>query len=62
VNPLPRLALRQGDHPHPDLYAKKHGFESRHIEGPAPGNEQQSQWLSIRRIKPDWVIPASAGA
>jgi branched-chain amino acid transport system substrate-binding protein len=39
-----------------DLYAKKHGFEITHIEVPHPGNEQQSQWLSIRRIKPDWVI------
>jgi branched-chain amino acid transport system substrate-binding protein len=39
-----------------DLYAKKHGFEIHHIEVPHPGNEQQSQWLSIRRIKPDWVI------
>ena len=23
---------------------------------PHPGNEQQSQWLQIRQIKPDWVI------
>jgi branched-chain amino acid transport system substrate-binding protein len=39
-----------------DLYAKKYGFEITHIEVPHPGNEQQSQWLSIRRMKPDWVI------
>jgi branched-chain amino acid transport system substrate-binding protein len=23
---------------------------------PHPGNEQQAQWLEVRRIKPDWVI------
>jgi len=39
-----------------DLYAKKYGFEVTHIEVPHPGNEQQSQWLNIKRIKPDWVI------
>jgi branched-chain amino acid transport system substrate-binding protein len=39
-----------------DLYAKKYGFEITHIEVPHPGNEQQSQWLTIRRTKPDWVI------
>lgn len=39
-----------------DLYAKKHGFGLTHLEVPHPGNEQQSQWLSIRRIRPDWVI------
>ncbi|PWT70191.1 MAG: ABC transporter permease [Proteobacteria bacterium] len=39
-----------------DLYAKKYGFEIVHIEVPHPGNEQQSQWLTIRRDKPDWVI------
>lgn len=39
-----------------DLYAKKYGFESTQIEVPHPGNEQQSQWLTIRRLKPDWVI------
>jgi branched-chain amino acid transport system substrate-binding protein len=39
-----------------DLYAKKYGFEITHIEVPHPGNEQQSQWLNIKRIKPDWVI------
>ena len=39
-----------------DLYARKHGFEITHLEVPHPGNEQQSQWLTIRRLKPDWVI------
>jgi branched-chain amino acid transport system substrate-binding protein len=39
-----------------DLYAKKYGFEVTHIEVPHPGNEQQSQWLNIRRIQPDYVI------
>jgi branched-chain amino acid transport system substrate-binding protein len=39
-----------------DLYAKKDGFEVTHIEVPHPGNEQQSQWLQIRDINPDWVI------
>jgi branched-chain amino acid transport system substrate-binding protein len=39
-----------------ELLAKKYGFELTLLEVPHPGNEQQSQWLSIRRIKPDWVI------
>jgi branched-chain amino acid transport system substrate-binding protein len=39
-----------------DLQAKKYGFEIVHIEVPHPGNEQQSQWLQIRQLKPDWVI------
>lgn len=39
-----------------DLLAKKYGFQVSHIEVPHPGNEQQSQWLNIRRIKPNWVI------
>jgi branched-chain amino acid transport system substrate-binding protein len=39
-----------------DVQAKKYGFEVTHIEVPHPGNEQQSQWLQIRQIKPDWVI------
>ncbi|MCB5187481.1 ABC transporter substrate-binding protein [Methylobacillus caricis] len=38
------------------LLAKQYGFENIQIEVPHPGNEQQSQWLNIRRIKPDWVI------
>jgi len=36
--------------------ATKYGFELTLIEVPHPGNEQQAQWLNIRRIQPDWVI------
>lgn len=39
-----------------DTLASKYKFELEHIEVPHPGNEQQSQWLEIRRYKPDWVI------
>lgn len=39
-----------------DLLARKYGFTVLHVEVPHPGNEQQSQWLTIRREKPDWVI------
>ncbi|MCY6411604.1 ABC transporter substrate-binding protein [Acinetobacter sp. VNH17] len=39
-----------------DILSKKYGFEVTHIEVPHPGNEQQSQWLKIRQIQPDWVI------
>jgi branched-chain amino acid transport system substrate-binding protein len=39
-----------------DLQAKKYGFEVTHIAVPHPGNEQQSQWLQIRQLRPDWVI------
>ncbi|OUY06653.1 ABC transporter substrate-binding protein [Acinetobacter populi] len=39
-----------------DILSKKYGFSVTHIEVPHPGNEQQSQWLNIRRIQPDWVI------
>jgi branched-chain amino acid transport system substrate-binding protein len=47
-----------GKEPHPVLEAeaKKHGFELRMIPVPHPGNEQQSQWLQIRRDRPDWVV------
>ena len=36
--------------------AKKYGYEVTHIAVPHPGNEQQSQWLQVRQIRPDWVI------
>ncbi|KAB0583010.1 ABC transporter substrate-binding protein [Ideonella dechloratans] len=36
--------------------ATKFGFELTLLEVPHPGNEQQSQWLTIRKIKPDYVI------
>src|ERR1044072_7305642 len=39
-----------------DTLAKKYGFELTQIEVPHPGDEQGSQWLTIHRIKPDWVI------
>ena len=38
------------------LLADKYGFKLTLLEVPHPGNEQQSQWLNIRRDKPDWVI------
>ncbi|MGC4068298.1 MAG: ABC transporter substrate-binding protein [Polyangiaceae bacterium] len=39
-----------------DLLAKKYAFEIKHIEVPHPGNEQQAQWLEIKRWQPGWVI------
>jgi branched-chain amino acid transport system substrate-binding protein len=36
--------------------AKKYGYELTTLAVPHPGNEQQSQWLQIRQIRPDWVI------
>jgi branched-chain amino acid transport system substrate-binding protein len=39
-----------------DLLAEKYGFTVQQIEVPHPGNEQQSQWLTIRRAKPDYVV------
>ncbi|MCA1396382.1 ABC transporter substrate-binding protein [Bradyrhizobium sp. BRP56] len=38
------------------LLADKYHFSVEQIEVPHPGNEQQSQWLSIRRAKPDYVV------
>lgn len=34
----------------------EYGFEHTTIEVPHPGNEQQSQWLKIRKLKPDFVF------
>ncbi|NKK91692.1 ABC transporter substrate-binding protein [Rhizobium leguminosarum bv. viciae] len=45
-----------------ELLAKKYGFELQQIEVPHPGNEQQSQWLTIRRAKPDYVVLRGWGA
>lgn len=39
-----------------ELLAKQFGFEVQQIEVPHPGNEQQAQWLTIRRAKPDYVV------
>ncbi|MGD9952507.1 MAG: ABC transporter substrate-binding protein [Burkholderiales bacterium] len=36
--------------------SKDFGYELTTIAVPHPGNEQQSQWLQIRQIRPDWVI------
>ena len=41
--------------------AEKYGFEAKIIEVPAPGSEQQAQWLEIRQFKPDWVIVTGWG-
>ena len=47
-----------GKEPFPvfEAYAKKLGFEYVKIAVPHPGNEQQSQWLQIRQMNPDYVI------
>jgi branched-chain amino acid transport system substrate-binding protein len=36
--------------------SKKHGFELAEVPVDHPGQEQKSQWLQIRRDKPDYVI------
>ncbi len=36
--------------------SKKHGFQLSLLPVEAPGQEQKSQWLQIRREKPDYVI------
>ncbi|MFD1880569.1 ABC transporter substrate-binding protein [Paracoccus pacificus] len=36
--------------------AKKHGYTLTEIPVDAPGQEQKSQWLQIRRDKPDFVL------
>lgn len=36
--------------------SKKHGYTLTQIPVDAPGQEQKSQWLQIRREKPDYVI------
>jgi branched-chain amino acid transport system substrate-binding protein len=39
-----------------ELLAQKYGFTAQQIEVPHPGNEQESQWLTIRRAKPEYVV------
>ena len=39
-----------------DALAKQDGFELVRIPVAPPGNEQQSQWLQIRKARPDYVI------
>ncbi len=36
--------------------SKKHGFELSLLPVDSPGQEQKSQWLQIRRDKPDYVV------
>ena len=51
---LSRLGLRQGADPGPHRHGRSStATSSRTIAVPHPGNEQQSQWLQIRQIKPD---------
>lgn len=47
-----------GKEPIPTLQAsaKKHGYELIEIPVDSPGQEQKSQWLQVRRDKPDYVI------
>ena len=39
-----------------EMLADKHGFEFNAIPVDHPGQEQKSQWLQIRREKPDYVL------
>ena len=39
-----------------DAMGEEYGFEHHRIEIPHPGNEQQSQWIRIRKLKPDYVF------
>jgi branched-chain amino acid transport system substrate-binding protein len=39
-----------------EAFAAKYGFEFHKIPVPHPGNTQESQWLQIRQIRPDYVI------
>jgi len=41
--------------------AEKHGYELSLLPVDHPGQEQKSQWLQIRRDRPDHVIPLSDG-
>jgi branched-chain amino acid transport system substrate-binding protein len=38
-----------------------YGFEAKLVPVPAPGTEQQAQWLEIRQFAPDWVIVTGYG-
>ncbi|MDX2264708.1 MAG: ABC transporter substrate-binding protein [Hyphomicrobiales bacterium] len=42
--------------------AKEWGFELTEISIAPPGLEQQSQWLQIRQLRPDWVTFWGAGS
>ena len=39
-----------------DSMCEKHGCTHHPLEVPHPGNEQQSHWLNIRKLKPDYVL------
>jgi branched-chain amino acid transport system substrate-binding protein len=39
-----------------EVLAEKHGFALTQIAVDAPGQEQRSQWLQIRRERPDYVL------
>jgi branched-chain amino acid transport system substrate-binding protein len=39
-----------------ELLAQKYGYTVQQLEVPHPGNEQESQWLTIRRAKPEYVV------
>jgi len=47
-----------GKEPHPvfDALAARYGYELTKIAITPPGNTQESQWLEVRRLKPDYVI------
>jgi branched-chain amino acid transport system substrate-binding protein len=47
-----------GKEPHPvlDALAQRHGYELTKIAITPPGNTQESQWLQIRQLRPDYVI------
>lgn len=42
--------------PFTEELAEKYGFELTNIEVPHPGADQTSQWLQIRKIKPDYIM------
>ena len=42
-----------------EMLADKHGFDFNAIPVDHPGQEQKSQWLQIRREKPDYVLTVS---
>ncbi|OMH38304.1 ABC transporter substrate-binding protein [Motiliproteus sp. MSK22-1] len=39
-----------------DRQAQIYGFKVIHVEVSPPGINQQSQWLNVLRVQPDWVI------
>ena len=47
-----------GKEPHPvfDALASRYGYEMTKIALTPPGNTQESQWLQIRQLRPDYVI------